>query len=189
MTDHTNTTNSICSPVPHTTAQGPTSANDRDDLGVASVHLPTAIAEQLLDDRGWTRTNPRRPWRAPTGEHVWDTEEALHAALVAEACDPARAAERPPIDGELRRDFINTILAHDLLLDEIDALVFEHVVEGRHHQHEIAAALRRLVITAVTGAAPAYWGHIADGLIADVRDLEPDARHNPKTDPPRAPEL
>jgi hypothetical protein len=194
MTDHTNPTNSMCSLVPHTTAEGLAhasevfSGDDWDAEGAAAVHLPTGLAEQLLHDRGWTRTDPRRPWRAPTGQQFWDTDEALWTALVAEAFDPARDAQHTAVDAELRRDFINTILAHDVLLDEIDALVFEHVVEGRYQPHEVAATLRRLAVAAVTAVTPAYWGQVAAALIADVRDLEPEARHNPETDTPRSPE-
>jgi hypothetical protein len=77
-------------------------------------------------------------------------------------------------------------LAHDTLLDEVDALLFEHVIEGRHAA--VAAVLRRLTLAAVTAATPADWQHIAERLIADVCELEADARHHPKTVPPRSSE-
>jgi hypothetical protein len=95
--------------------------------------------------------------------------------------------ERPAaIDIDSRRAFINNILAHDALLDDVDAPLFEHVVEGR--RAAVTAELRRLILAAVSAATPADWEHIAERLIADIRELEADARHHPKTDPPRSSE-
>jgi hypothetical protein len=122
--------------VPHTTAEGLANAQvaaSWDAREGATVSLPRPVVERLLRDRGWTRTDPRRPWHAPTGERFRELDEAVRAALSAEALDPARKQERPAaIDTDSRREFINNILTHDILLDEIDALLFEHVVEGRH---------------------------------------------------------
>jgi hypothetical protein len=179
---------------PHATAEGLANANamfarsDWDARGVTPVYLPRPIAERMLLQRGWTHDDARRPWRAPTGELVWDTDEAVRAALCAEILQPAGNRERTDVGAELLRDLINTILAHEALLDEVDGLLFEHVVEGCHRPAAVAAELRRLALDAVTGASPEDWQRIAGHLIADVRDLEPEARHNPKTDPPRASE-
>lgn len=189
MTDN-NPTDPTRPLAPHTTAEGLANARiaagwDSDD--VTTIHLPRPVVQRLLVDRGWTRADPQRPWHTPTGEPFWETDEALHLALSAEALDPARDQERPAaIDADSRREFINNILAHDALLDEVDALLFEHVVEGR--QAAVAAELRRLTLAAVTAATPADWEHIAERLIADTRELEADARHHPTTDPPRSPE-
>ncbi|MCW2995249.1 MAG: hypothetical protein JWQ18_2744 [Conexibacter sp.] len=177
---------------PHTTAEG--LANARVAAGwdagdVTTVYLPRPVVQRLLADRGWTRADPQRPWHAPTGEPFWDVAEALQMALSAEALDPTRGQDRPTtIDSGPRREFINNILAHDTLLDEVDALLYEHVVEGEHRPAAVAATLRRLTLAAVTGATPEDWQDVAEHLIADVRELEADARHNPKTDRPRSSE-
>jgi hypothetical protein len=178
MTDDNNPADPVRALVPHTTAEG-----------LATIFLPRPVVERLLRDRGWTRTDPRCPWHAPTGEQFWELDEALRAALSAEALDPARNQQRPPmIDTDTRRELINTILAHDALLDEVDALLYEHVVDGRHQPAAVAAELRRLTLAALAAATPQDWHQITEHLIADVRELEADARHNPKTDPPRSPE-
>jgi hypothetical protein len=178
--------------VPHTTADGLTNARvgaTWDSENLTTVYLPRPVVERLLGDRGWTRADPRRPWRAPTGEPFWEVDEALRMALSAEALDPARGQQRPAVmDAGPRREFINNILAHDALLDEVDELLYEHVVEGDHQPAAVAATLRQLTLAAVTAATPQDWQHITERLIADLRELEADAQHNPKTDPPRSPE-
>lgn len=61
---------------------------DWDADGTTSVHLPAAIAVDLLIARGWTlevggRADGR--WNAPDGvTFAWGTDEALQLALAAE---------------------------------------------------------------------------------------------------------
>jgi hypothetical protein len=191
MTDHKRT--DLPRPlVPHTTADGLAHAREaasQDSGELTAIYLPRLVVQRLLGDRGWTRTDPQRPWRAPTGEPFWDVDEALRMALSAEALDPAHDQQRPAaMDAGPSREFINNILAHDALLDEVDELLYEHVVEGHHQPAAVAATLRHLTLAAITAATPQDWQHITERLIADVHELEADARHNPKADPPRSPE-
>lgn len=132
--------------------------------------------------RARTRSNPgaRRP-ASPSGKatrpcawHSAPRRWTRHATKIA----PRRCAPRVH----------QQHLAHDALLDEVDELLYEDVVEGHHQSAAVAATLRRLTLAAVTAATPQDWQHITERLIADVRELEADARHNPKTDPPRSPE-
>lgn len=57
---------------------------DWDENGSTAVHLPSAIASQLLEARDWTRQSNGR-WNAPDGLFfTWDVGEALALALAAE---------------------------------------------------------------------------------------------------------
>jgi hypothetical protein len=66
---------------------------DWDAFGEVSTSLPAAAVDRLLIARGWTLPAPGRRGLdqlvGPTGERVWEVDEALRLALVAEALAPA----------------------------------------------------------------------------------------------------
>ena len=57
---------------------------DWDEYGTTTMYLPTALAESLLERRGWTR-HRGGGWVSPSDTIYWERDEALTVALVAEA--------------------------------------------------------------------------------------------------------
>lgn len=73
------------------TAARQTLRGDWDAAGTTSAHLPRAAAIALLEARGWTQ-DAGYAWTSPHGTEVWETEEALQIALLAETVAPEAAA-------------------------------------------------------------------------------------------------
>lgn len=171
---------------------------DWDTDGVTTTHLPTAVAEDLLAARGWTH-QADSSWQAPSGERIWHTSDALQLALAADThdrpatpADPSEDLRRIPtgqaIGRELLDDLIRTVLGHDALHDEVDELLFDHVVAHERTREQIAAALPTLITDTLAAAATASdWQRHTDHLIAETRALENDDPESPTTrkDPSR----
>lgn len=82
--------------IPPTTDNGLAGAavlyrSDWDRNGTVAVYLPTRIVRQILGDRGWEHIRGddghHYAWKAPNGERVWETDEAVRLALTAECLD------------------------------------------------------------------------------------------------------
>jgi hypothetical protein len=74
------------------------------------------------------------------------------------------------------RRFISRALADDAVADEVDPLIFDHVVEGRYHRSVVAASLTPILDRVVAEASEEDWTAVADLLIAGAREPEADAR-------------
>ncbi len=75
-------------------------------------------------------------------------------------------------DAELVREFIVAALGHDAAQDAVDEVIFDHVVAGLGNPAAVAASLRPIVDEILDVATREDWQVIADGLIADARELE-----------------
>lgn len=69
------------------------------------------------------------------------------------------------------RAFLIRVLADDLLADEVNDLLFEHVVAGRYHRSVVAESLRPIIEEILGATTGADWQAVADQLIAEAREL------------------
>lgn len=76
------------------------------------------------------------------------------------------------IEVDAIRAFIARLLADDLLVDEVNELLFEHVVCGRYHRSVVAASLRPLIEEILNATTAADWQAVADQLIAEARAID-----------------
>lgn len=67
-------------------------ANDRDADNSVITELPAHVAMQLLSENGWrVGDGPSGGrWTGPDGHTIYGIDDALQAALVAEACSSPR---------------------------------------------------------------------------------------------------
>jgi hypothetical protein len=70
------------------------------------------------------------------------------------------------------RAFLARLLADDLLVDEVNGLIFEHVVAGRYHRSVVAESLRPIIEEILGAATAADWQAVADQLIAEAREID-----------------
>lgn len=182
MTD--NTTNK------HTTADGLARAHaalqgDWDSAGVTMIYLPRAIAEKILADHGWTRDRWRGgpgPWRSPSGERIWHTDEAVALAATAEALTEPATTTQPPLSDEQRlRDLVTTVLEHHPPQGDTDEIVIERIVPTASGRSVVVAASdRRLVIASLAGAPTQLWHRLADRVIDALGVAPENSNHNSK---------
>ena len=76
------------------------------------------------------------------------------------------------IEAALLRGFLKRVLADDLLADEVNDLLFEHVVEGRFHPSVIAGTLPGFLSEILGAAKREDWQAVADELIAEARETD-----------------
>jgi hypothetical protein len=72
------------------------------------------------------------------------------------------------------RDFLLAALSHDAVADAVDAMLFEHVIEGRLHQSVITENLRPLITEVLDVATLEDWQYVSGKLIADAREVMQD---------------
>lgn len=85
-------------------------------------------------------------------------------------------------DVAIVRDFLQAALNHDAVVDEVNDLLFEHVVYSRFHPSVITANLRPLITEVLDTATPEDWQYVAAKLIEEALEtLKPD----PESKPPR----
>jgi hypothetical protein len=83
-----------------------------------------------------------------------------------------RTEQGDAIDVALLRGFLKRALADDAVADKVDALIFEHVVEGRCHPSVIAETLPGFLNEIIGEARMEDWQAIADELIAEAREVD-----------------
>lgn len=180
MTD--NTTNN------HTTADDLARAHaafhgNWDNAGVTMVYLPRAIAEKVLADHGWRRDRWRGgpgPWLSPTGERIWDTDEAVALAITAEALADRPAPETPSSDEQRLRDVVTAVLQRDPPQGEADEVVVERLVATEPGPVIVAASDHRLVIASLPSAPNELWHQLADRVISAIDATSSNTTNNSK---------
>jgi hypothetical protein len=91
----------------------------------------------------------------------------------ATAIEPERrTASGEGIDTALLRGFLKRALGDDALADDVNDLLFDHVVGGRCHPSVVAEELSRQIGEVVFAARHEDWQAVADDLIAEARELE-----------------
>jgi hypothetical protein len=70
------------------------------------------------------------------------------------------------------RGFLKRVLADDAVADEVDELLFEHVVAGRYHPSVVAESLPGFLNDIIASAGMRDWQAIADELIAEAREVD-----------------
>lgn len=70
------------------------------------------------------------------------------------------------------RDFLAAALAHDAVQDNVNDLLFAHVVEGRYHPSVIVESLRPMIEEVIEAASGEDWRAVAERLIAEARALD-----------------
>jgi hypothetical protein len=70
------------------------------------------------------------------------------------------------------RAFLARTLADDLLADEVNELLFAQVVERRYHPSVVTETLPQIINEILYTAKREDWQAVAEGLIAEARELE-----------------
>lgn len=83
-----------------------------------------------------------------------------------------RMEQGDSIDVELLRGFLKRALADDAVADNVDELLFAHVVEGRFHPSVIAETLPGLLGEVIGAARSEDWQAITAELIAEAREVD-----------------
>jgi hypothetical protein len=82
------------------------------------------------------------------------------------------------------REFLLAALSHDAVTDAVDAMLFEHVIEGRFHPSVITENLRPLITEVLDVAELEDWQYVSDKLIAEAREaLTGDTGSTPSQEP------
>lgn len=95
---------------------------------------------------------------------------------------PAAAERRPPevrttargqrIDVALLRAFLKRALEDDALVEEVNDLLFDHIVGGGPVDRAAVAQRLPILIPELVGAASAEdWQAVADELVAEAREV------------------
>jgi hypothetical protein len=66
------------------------------------------------------------------------------------------------------RDFLLKALGHDAVVDEVNELLFDHVVGHKHHPSVIAASLKPMLEEVLGVATAEDWGWVTRALTADA---------------------
>jgi hypothetical protein len=91
--------------------------------------------------------------------------------------DEAPAAEAGRgIGTALIRGFLKRALEDDAVVDEVNLMIFDHVVGGRYHPSDVATALPTYINEILDTAAPEDWQAVASELIAEASELEEPGR-------------
>src|SRR6478736_9665139 len=69
------------------------------------------------------------------------------------------------------REFLKRVLADDAVADQVNDLLFDHVVLGRLHPSVVAASLSGPIEELLQVASAEDWQAVADDLIAEAREL------------------
>lgn len=69
------------------------------------------------------------------------------------------------------REFLKRVLADDAVADQVNDLLFDHVVLGRLHPSVVAASLSGPIEELLQVATAEDWQAVADDLIAEAREL------------------
>ena len=72
------------------------------------------------------------------------------------------------IDVTMLRGFARAALNHDTIQDEINDLLFDHIVDGRYHPTVVADSLRPILTDLLGAMTAADWQAIADELITEA---------------------
>ncbi len=83
-----------------------------------------------------------------------------------------RTEQGEPIGVPALRCFLMRTLADDALADKVNALLFEHVVEGRYHPSVVAESLPGFLNDIIASAGMRDWQAIADELIVEAREVD-----------------
>lgn len=70
------------------------------------------------------------------------------------------------------REFLKRVLAEDAVADQVNDLLFDHVVHGRLHPSVVAASLVGPINELLEVATAEDWQAVADDLIAEARELQ-----------------
>lgn len=73
---------------------------------------------------------------------------------------------------EMIRDFLAAALHHDAVQDNLNDLLFAHVVEGRYHSSVVVATLRPMIEEVLEAASGEDWRAVAERLIAEAREVD-----------------
>jgi hypothetical protein len=141
-----------------------------DNAGVTMVYLPRAIAEKVLADHGWRRDRWRGgpgPWLSPTGDRIWDTDEAVALTIAAQALTETQVKEQPTEERRLR-DLVTAVLQRDPSKEEADEVVIERLVATEPGPVIVAASDHRLVIASLPSAPNQRWHQLADRVISAI---------------------
>lgn len=94
------------------------------------------------------------------------------STVIATPTTERRTASGEQIDPALLRGFLRRALADDALAEQVNDLLFEHVVERRHHPSVVAEELSRQIGEVLIAARREDWQAVADDLIAEAREVE-----------------
>ncbi len=99
-------------------------------------------------------------------------------------CRPEPAEEATPKSPEVRvteqgnkikvamiRGFLKRVLGDDAVADEVNDLLFEHVVAGHFHPSVVAESLPSYINEILVTATGEDWQAVADELIAEAREV------------------
>ncbi len=94
-------------------------------------------------------------------------------------------------DAATVRDFLLIALGHNAVIDQVDDMLFEHVMNRRYHPAVIATHMRSIVEEVLGVATFEDWNCVTSALIADAREtieieIEPPSEA-PGVQPPRQP--
>jgi hypothetical protein len=75
------------------------------------------------------------------------------------------------IDVALIRGFLKRALEDDAVADDVNDLLFDHIVAGRLHPSVVAESLPACIDEILGVATRADWQAVADELIAEAREV------------------
>jgi hypothetical protein len=71
---------------------------------------------------------------------------------------------------ETVQGFILAALSHEATVDQVDLLLYRHVVEGRYHPSVVTESLRPIIDDVLQAAAAEDWSAVARRLTAEAQD-------------------
>jgi hypothetical protein len=86
------------------------------------------------------------------------------------------------------RGFLLMALGHDAVIDRVNDLLFEHVMEGKHHPSVVAASLEPIIDEVLGVATFADWDWVARALTAEAAEalgVEHPLDRTPEAQPPQ----
>lgn len=87
------------------------------------------------------------------------------------APEARRTEQGNTIPVDLLRGFLKRALSDDALADDLNELLFEHVVAGRYHPSVVAESLPSLITEILGAARREDWQAVADELTAEAREV------------------
>lgn len=91
--------------------------------------------------------------------------------MTCESADVRRAEQGNLIDVEALRGFARAALSLDAVHDEVNDLLFRHVVRELYHPSVVAESLRPIIDELLDTMTHADWQRVADELISDAHDV------------------
>lgn len=169
--------------------------------GDVTVTVTGNIAEALLTHSERVLAS-KNGWWLPDGRLTYDPKQALTAALVAIAENPAPPAKADDAsesegrekagvvaDGSPMRRFLLSVLSHNAVTDEVIELIFDHLVGGKVQPSIIAEELKQLIIEILDIAVSEDWEWVARALMAEACEtlgIENPLDHTPGAQTPPA---